>query len=116
MYEYRARAIELVDGDTFDVVDMGFNMRRRIPLRLKGVDTHETDGVSQDTEEYERGKREANYVREWLPMGTEGEWPLVVHTEEKGKYGHYLAKVVRRRDDAVLNEELLKEFEGIASE
>jgi micrococcal nuclease len=67
MYEYQARCVEVIDGDTQDVVvDLGFHIQRRIRLRLLGVDTHETYGVDHDSEEYRRGKRETEFVAEWL--------------------------------------------------
>ena len=56
MYEYSAALMGVVDGDTVDVtVDLGFRIHREIRLRLAGIDTHETYGVSKDSEEYRRG-------------------------------------------------------------
>lgn len=117
MYEYQARCIEVVDGDTIDVdVDLGFNMRRTIRLRLARVDTHETYGVSQHSAEYRRGVRETEFVRDWLPSIGSLEpptWPIVVATEKKGKYGRYLATVTRATDGAVLNDDLRETFDGV---
>lgn len=124
MYEYQARCVHVVDGDTIDVdVDLGFHLRREIRLRLRGVDTHETYGVDHDSEEYRRGKREAEFVRDWLPSIDEDEdespqrdherWPLIVRTEKKGKYGRYLATIERRMDGAVLNDALRETFDGV---
>jgi len=113
MYEYKAQCVDVVDGDTIDVVvDLGFHIQREIRLRLLGVDTHETYGVSHDSEEYRRGKREAEFVEEWLG-DAEGDWPILIQTEKKGKYGRYLAEIERRADGAVLNETLLEEFEEV---
>jgi endonuclease YncB( thermonuclease family) len=104
---------ELADSfDTLDVVvDLG--MCRVLTLRLDDVDTHETYGVDQDSEEYERGAREAEYVREWLLDETPSEWPLSVSISERGKYGRYIA-TVERDDGAVLNDDLCDQFEGVA--
>jgi len=115
MYEYQAKVVEVVDGDTQDVVvDLGFHIQRRIRLRLAGVDTHETYGVERDSEEYRRGKRETEFVREWYQLGrASGEWPLRIRTEKKGKYGRYLATVERKSDGAILNETLRQEFDGV---
>ena len=121
MYEYKAHCVNVVDGDTIDVVvDLGFHIQREIRLRLLGVDTHETYGVSHDSEEYRRGKRETAYVQDWLPSidgetadGAGGEWPIIVRTEKKGKYGRYLAEIERRHDGAVLNEDLRETFDGV---
>lgn len=111
MYEYKARPVNVVDGVTIDVVvDLGFHIHRQIRLRLAGLDTHETYGVDHDNEEYQRGAEEAAFVREWFPIDA-GEWPVLVRTEKKGKYGRYLATVERRSDDAVLNDDLRDEFD-----
>lgn len=113
MYEYRARCVEVVDGDTLDVVvDLGFHIERQIRLRLQGVDTHETYGVSHDSEEYRRGVREAEYVEAWIAEGN-GDWPIIVRTEKTGKYGRYLAEVERQSDGAVLNESLREMFDDV---
>lgn len=117
MYEYRARAVDVVDGDTIDViVDLGFHITREIRLRLKRVDTHETYGVDHDSDEYRRGARETEFVEDWLPDGDEGDWPLVVRTNKRGKYGRYLAEVERRPDGAVLNDDLLETFDDVGTE
>lgn len=42
VYRYRAEATRVVDGDTLEVeVDLGFYVRCRIKVRLRGVDTPE---------------------------------------------------------------------------
>ena len=116
MYEYKAKEVDVVDGDTIDVVvDLGFHMTRRIRLRLLGVDTHETYGVDSESTEYQKGKREADYVRSWLTTAASAgpKYPIVVRTEKKGAFGRYLAEVERRADGAVLNDDLLDEFDGV---
>jgi len=115
MYEYRAKVDKVVDGDIIDVVvDLGFHMTRRIQLRLARVDTHETYGVDHDSTEYEKGKTETRFVREWLDAARDaGDFPIVVRTEKKGKYGRYLAEVERSTDGEVLNERLVDEFDGV---
>jgi len=117
MHEYQARCVEVIDGDTQDViVDLGFHIQRRIRLRLAGVDTHETYGVAHDSQEYRRGKRESEFVEAWFDDATDahgGEWPLVVRTDKTGKYGRYLATIERRSDGAVLNDALRETFDGV---
>lgn len=45
MYEYKAKVINVVDGDTFDLdVDLGFKIHMQIRVRLLGVDTPEKRG------------------------------------------------------------------------
>jgi endonuclease YncB( thermonuclease family) len=112
---YPARVLDVIDGDTLDVVvDLDLQMRRVLTLRLDGVDTHETYGVDEDSEEYQRGARETEYVREWLPDGSQGEWPLTVSISERGKFGRHIA-TVERGDGAVLNDDLRERFEGVTA-
>jgi len=117
MFEYRARCVNVVDGDTQDViVDLGFHIQREIRLRLTGVDTHETYGVSHDTEEYRRGAEETAFVEGWVEDAqteADAEWPLIVRTAKTGKYGRYLATIERQSDRAVLNDDLQDEFDGV---
>lgn len=110
MYEYRARPVDVIDGDTIDVtIDLGFSTYRRTRLRLKGLDTAEIYGTDEDSDEYEEGQRHAAFVREWLPRS--GRWPLVVRTQKQGKYGRYIAEVERREDGNVLNDALRRQFD-----
>lgn len=120
MWEYRARAVEVVDGDTIDVVvDLGFHLTRQIRLRLADVDTHEIYGTPEESLEHQRGDREAAFVREWLPSIGASEdvetWPLVVRTSKRGKYGRYIATVTRERDGAELTETLRERFDGVSA-
>lgn len=117
MWRYRARVIDVVDGDTLDaLVDVGFHITRQVRLRLKGVDTAEIYGVEHTSEEYQHGRAQMQFVSEWLTEAELGgtTWPVIVRTEKTGKYGRYIATVERQRDGAVLNEALRDEFDGVA--
>ncbi len=47
-YEYKAKVINVVDGDTFDaLVDVGFNIYVKERFRLYGVNTPELKGKSK---------------------------------------------------------------------
>jgi len=125
MYEYPAQLVEVIDGDTVDVtVDLGFHIHRTIRLRLAGVDTAEIYGVEQTSAEYESGMEHTSFVRQWFqrPEMTDGgqesadtaciddEWPFIVRTEKKGKYGRYIATIERKTDGSELTDELITEF------
>lgn len=98
MYEYRARVVRVVDGDTIDVIfSMGFgimygNEGAPVRLRLAGIDTPETYGVKKDSEEYRAGMAAKNRVLEWME---DVERMVVIKTErdKTGKFGRYLAWV-----------------------
>lgn len=93
----RARVADVVDGDTLDVVvDLGFNVRRTVRVRLVDVDTAEIHTVPEDSDEYARGQEHAQFVREWVAAADDSEWPLRLTTrKERGLYGRYVADVVR---------------------
>ena len=99
MYRYRARVERVVDGDTVDMlVDLGFDVHVRERLRLYGVDTPETR--TRDEEERKAGIKAKEYVEEMI-----GGREVEISTEEKGKFGRYLAIVYV--DGLNLNRELI---------
>ena len=103
MYEYTARCVRVVDGDTYDFdVDLGFRIAHRIRVRLADRDTPELR--SKNPEEREHAKQAKAFVEKVL-IGDEIEPPLVCIRTKKdrtGKYGRYLAEVffLERRCDA----------------
>lgn len=45
MYQYKAKVLRVVDGDTFDLlIDLGFHIFTQIRIRVLDVDTYETKG------------------------------------------------------------------------
>ncbi len=119
MYEYYAYCLEVVDGDTMDVVlDLGFDLRHKARLRILNVDTHETYGVPTDTASYKQGVEETEFVEQWVPdvevdLWEVDTWPLIVRTKEEDAFGRWLAEVERKSDGEVLHMELLSEFDDV---
>jgi micrococcal nuclease len=128
MYEYPAQLVEVIDGDTVDVtVDLGFHIHRTVRLRLAGVDTDEIYGVEETSAEYESGMEHMSFVRQWFQRSeatdddqdaadtacVDDEWPFIVRTEKKGKYGRYIATVERRADGSELTDELITTFPAV---
>lgn len=116
-FVYQAECERVVDGDTLDLLcDLGFDTRISVRVRLADIDTHEIYGTDRESQEYQYGREEADFVEsfiseaqsEWNATG----WPLLVGTDEDGtgKYGRYLATIKRRSDDRVLTAALLTEF------
>lgn len=110
----------VVDGDTmWFQLDLGFYIWHVQNLRLGGVDTHEIHFVDKESEEYERGIEERDFVKAWFQEGRanyDGEWPFKVLTQKydsSGKYGRLVAHVMRKYDGEILNERLLEEFDDI---
>lgn len=107
MWEYRVTVDEVIDGDTIDVtVDLGFDTYKKVRLRLKGVDTHETYGVDEESDEFRLGKREQRFVESWCDNAEE----IKIRTEKTGKYGRWLADVYSK-SGPLLNEELRNTFD-----
>lgn len=117
-YTYRARLVDVIDADTFDFeMNLGFNLRDTWRVRLETVDTHEIYGVEQSSEEYQRGKAEQAYVKDWFDQAHEGMdepvWPIAVEANKRGKYGRVVGKVYRIADGNNLSEDLTEEFDRI---
>jgi len=118
-YRYPTQPEYIVDGDTIDVsVDLGFKLSQEMRLRIRGIDTAEIFRVKKESDEYQNGIAHKSYVESWMEEAVEewsGEWPIEIDTyrHEKGKYGRYVADVVRRSDGARLAEDLLDEFDTV---
>lgn len=49
MYDYKAKILNVVDGDTFDLdVDLGFNIHHIVRVRLLEIDTPEKFGAEKE--------------------------------------------------------------------
>jgi len=118
MYEYRAKCVRVVDGDTLDLdIDLGLNVHVMERVRLAGIDTPETYGVKKDSEEYAAGLRAKERVTE-LVMGIAGvgvhepscrtELTVITQKDKAGKYGRYLVTIILP-DGSYLNQILLDE-------
>ena len=86
MYEYRAKLVKVVDGDTLDLeVDLGFGVKKVDRFRLAGINTPELNRK----DEREAGLAAKAFVEEWF----EGEEYVMIDTfkDKKGKYGRYIA-------------------------
>lgn len=114
-YLYKCKIDRVIDGDTIDVViSLGFYLTKKVRVRLKGVDTHETYGVPKESEEYSKGIKEKRFVKNWLENDSDEEFPFYIRTKKKGKYGRYLGDIIY--NDEVLNEELSDNFFGLEYE
>lgn len=111
-YRYDAEVTNVVDGDTMDVkLDLGFNISKTVRVRLNGVDTNEIFGVPKDSEEYEKGIAQKKFVEDFAYNSN----ALIVETlkDDTGKYGRYLARIRRKRDDNTLADYLVDEFKNL---
>ena len=92
MYEYNAKILRIVDGDTIDVdIDLGFGVWiHKERVRLEGIDTPESR--TKDLEEKKLGLLSKEYVRGLLPVGSIVK--LVCKSyDSKGKFGRILGDI-----------------------
>ena len=121
MYEYRAKILRVVDGDTVDVdIDLGFGVwMHKERVRINGIDTPESR--TRDKEEKVFGLAAKERVKELLPIGS----MQVLKTEidksgedKKGKFGRILGdfKIYFPAYDrwSTLTESLIKEGHAVA--
>lgn len=110
MYEYRARPVRAVDGDTIEVVaDLGFGLALGTPslpltLRLIGIDTPELR--SKDRKERAAAKRAHHFTGQWLLDSAElngVEWPVRITTERDDAFGRWLATVTNGRSNLAVD-------------
>lgn len=97
MYEYKAKVIRVVDGDTVDaLVDLGFHISVEMKLRLYGINAPEL-------------KEAAGKVsRDRLIEKVEGkEVTILTMKDKQEKYGRYLATIISENEN--INEWLLSE-------
>jgi micrococcal nuclease len=81
-YEYKARVVRWIDGDTVDLnVDLGFRLTMAERFRLDGIDTPERGKAGYDTAKMR--------AAELAPVGTD----VLIQTAKADKYGRWLAAI-----------------------
>ena len=103
MFEYQAKVINVVDGDTIDVeVDLGFKIHTKQRLRLAHIDTPE--------------RSEANYTtaKQFVKNAVLNK-EVRIRTSKQSKWGYYLAEIYINNEslaDMLLSQSLAKTYEG----
>ena len=96
MYEYKAKVLRVIDGDTMICeVDLGFSIKVTERIRLRGINTPEVRGTE---------KRRGLEVKEIVKSIIE-EKEITLQVYKKGKYGRYIADIIV--DDQNLSEYLI---------
>lgn len=100
MYQYKAKIIDIYDGDTVTaLVDLGFLSFREMKLRLYGIDTPELRGAEKI-----EGRKVRDIVREMI---LDKEVTINSYKDKQGKYGRYLATIILE-DGLNINEWLVE--------
>lgn len=95
---FPARCVNIVDGDTVDVVlDVGFHATRTERLRLLGCNAPEMHAPDPAVRAAAQAAKDytTQTITGWQtdPVGVQPEWPLVVQTWKSDVFGRYLAHV-----------------------
>lgn len=96
MFEYKLKAVTVIDGDTIDaVVDLGFNVSLHERFRLVGINAPEMSSASGIS-----SKKQLERLCTQFPDGLsiQSEKPL-----KQEKYGRWLATVWGHTSGAALN-------------
>jgi len=107
MYQYKAKILKVLDGDTVDIdLDLGFNIvlaNQRV--RMAGIDTPESR--TTNTEEKVRGQLSKKKLAEKLPVGSY----VIIETQKPDsnddKFGRILGIFILE-DGTRVNEWLIK--------
>lgn len=86
-YIYSCDLDRVVDGDTVDlVVDLGFNISKKIRVRLAHFDAPEPRGETRQA-----GERFRRWVQLWFESHIRDD--IFVETRKTGKYGRWVGDV-----------------------
>ena len=88
MYQYQAKLLNVVDGDTVDMeVDLGFGVALKQRLRIKGINTAELHSPIE--EERTLAFKAKNFVESTIHLGSS----YMIDTYKDDKYGRLLADI-----------------------
>jgi micrococcal nuclease len=106
MYQYKAKAERVIDGDTIDVtIDLGFKITTHQRIRLAGIDTPEVYSVKKDSDEHRRGIAAMQFVEQRLAANNN---QMLIETEKvTGKFGRYIGTIKLADSAITLNQELV---------
>ena len=92
MYEYKAKLKRVIDGDTIDCyIDMGFNVHKKVRVRLNGIDCPESRTRDLTEKRYGLG---AKHRLSQLIAANDDEFVVLSHGV--GKYGRCLGELFIR--------------------
>ena len=99
-YIYTAKIINIVDGDTVDmIVDLGFSTYVKDRFRLARINTAEMN--SKDEAERQLAQDAKNWMLHTLNK------EVIFKSIKKDKYGRYLAELFLADQEVSLNQQLL---------
>ena len=91
-YNYRAKLVKVVDGDTIDaLIDVGFDIWVKKRIRYKGIDTWESR--TRDLDEKKKGLAAKARNKELLEKVSNKSGYFRIKSYGTGKYGRVLADI-----------------------
>ena len=116
MYDYKAKLVRVVDGDTIDAeIDLGFDVSVKKRIRLVGINTPECR--TRDLKEKALGLAAKDRVKAILAENPK----FNLESTELGKYGRVLGKIhinildgTESLTQICLNDQLIKEKHAVA--
>ena len=103
-YEYRAKLVRVVDGDTCDaMIDLGFDTWIKKRIRFMGVDTWECR--TRNKEEKVKGLAAKEFTKRLLQDSDDGKFAIRSHGV--GKFGRVLGELFVKGHDQSVNELLI---------
>ena len=112
-YTYRARCLNVVDGDTADLeVDLGFHLKATHRFRLLGIDTPEIH--AKDPAQRERAQAAKTRLVDLLAPDERGGFTLRITTSKADSFGRWLADVMNGDAIETVSEILLREGHAVA--
>jgi len=101
MYNYKAKLLRVVDGDTVDAeIDLGFKIFIKDRIRLMGIDTPESR--TRNLQEKSWGKAASARLSELLAE-SDGNFTLVTKVQKKGKFGRILGTIQVSTKDGIVD-------------
>ena len=112
MYTYKLEVTSIYDGDTLNgVVDLGFNIRMDIKVRLARINTPEIR--TKDLEEKEAAYAARDWLREFCEKYKDS---LLVRTTEKGKYGRWIGEILIDLSEHAYDVEITQKHEEMSDD
>tara|TARA_Y100000034_G_scaffold124142_1_gene171905 strand:- start:137 stop:520 length:384 start_codon:yes stop_codon:yes gene_type:complete len=103
-YEYRAKLVRVVDGDTCDaMIDLGFDTWIKKRIRFMGVDTWECR--TRNKEEKVKGLAAKEFTKRLLQDSDDGKFAIRSHGV--GKFGRVLGELFVKGHDQSVNKLLI---------
>lgn len=100
MYQYRVKAIKVIDGDTVDVIlDLGFHVTVTLRFRLAGINCPEMNTPA--------GKGAKAFVEDWFRCRPVETLTALTIRDKTEKYGRYIADFTAADDEQTLTHQIV---------